>query len=153
MKERPPDAHGLPSGGWVLVRDFDAKPATQGEREDVSLVLYAARPEVRQLVQRKAPDDAAERAAYDAEVEAACTPDDLRALFEMNRLLAAMAVADWSFDAPISAASVRDLPADDYDELMAVGAKVANSVLAGVDFDPTPEPDSPTGPGSASSGH
>jgi hypothetical protein len=150
--DRPADAKDLPSGGWVLLRDV--KKLTQGQREDAQIAYTEISPGIRELIAAQEGIDehdlvGKENAAN--AIEQAATADDMRAMFHLNRVIAATIVAAWSFDLPITAESLRELQADDYDELMNAGAKAAPQVLGGVDFGPTPPgEESPTEPVSAS---
>ena len=59
---------------------------------------------------------------------------------------AAVLVQSWSFAGPVTAEAIVDLPGPTYDALMAVVKPLASALS--VDFDPNPDPASPTRPSS-----
>lgn len=67
--------------------------------------------------------------------------DDLELL---NDLLVVAMVAGWSYDFPVSADSVQDLPGRDLDALREECSPYMTQLMPG--FDSSPDPDSPTAP-------
>ncbi|HVN51079.1 MAG TPA: hypothetical protein VMT43_06575, partial [Acidimicrobiales bacterium] len=146
--DRPTDAIDLPSGAWVALRD--TRKLTQGQREEAQIAWYAVSAPVRELMKARQSIDEGDLEGIeqaDRVLEEATGPEDMRALFHLNRVISATVIAAWSFDAPVSPEAIRDLSAEDYDAVLKAGAQHSNEVLAGVDFTPTrPGEESPTGP-------
>ncbi|MGH3161924.1 MAG: hypothetical protein ACRDOC_08580, partial [Streptosporangiaceae bacterium] len=81
------------------------------------------------------------------EMASAMGDDAIDVMDQLNDRLIVARVAGWSYEPPVSMDAVLDLPGAVYDrlqELCAVGA------LQGVDFSPSTEAGSPTGPSTAS---
>lgn len=115
----------LPDGGWALLREPEAVP--ERLRRPVNAHAVALQDFVN----------------ADGEVTA-MSPTVLAALEDMNDRLVVALVAEWSFDAPITLEAVLDLPGAVYDALRAAVTPLAVRMMP--DFDPTPDPASPTSP-------
>ena len=76
------------------------------------------------------------------------TPDEagLGALFNVQDALILILVESWSFPAPLTADGLLDLPAKAVDEMRKVCQESMKGLLP--DFEPTPDPTSPTAPSS-----
>jgi len=82
------------------------------------------------------------------------SPADVEALEDANDACVLALVADWSFEGPVSAAGLEEIPLQDYRQLQLLCAPAIEA--ATVDFTPTPEAvadqNSPFGSSSESSG-
>lgn len=74
-------------------------------------------------------------------------PEDMD---RVNDLLILALVSDWSFDMPVTEASLGELSGETYDALKAEAEKYRDALFPS--FEPTADPDSPTVPSSDSEG-
>ncbi|RJQ68078.1 hypothetical protein D5S17_32770 [Pseudonocardiaceae bacterium YIM PH 21723] len=65
-------------------------------------------------------------------------------LSELTDTLMLALISNWSYDMPVTADSLLDLPVAAYDTLKAACEKQSSGLM--VSFEPTPDPDSPTEP-------
>jgi hypothetical protein len=63
---------------------------------------------------------------------------------ELNDLLAVALIVEWTHPAPISVEALLDLPKQDYDTIRQVVAPFIHDMMP--DFEPTPEPGTPSTP-------
>ena len=76
---------------------------------------------------------------------------DQAVLLEVNDLVAAALIVKppWlAADETLTPDSLLDLPAPDYDAIVELVGPLVGPFIEGVDFDPTPDPNSPTPPSS-----
>lgn len=145
--DKPSGAVDLPSGGWVLERDFKIRKLTQGEREDTQALFFDLSSEVLEIMNEATPDDPDELKDYERRMIAATNPADGRAMQAMQRGLTALTIDSWSFDPPVSAAALRDLTAEDVDVINQISFGTKDIVLGTTDFTATkPGVESPTEP-------
>ena len=76
--------------------------------------------------------------------ERSLSSEALGLMSELNDAVAVAMIESWSYDMPVSPDSMLDLVGADYDFLRAATAPYVMQLLP--DFDPTPDPESPTAP-------
>lgn len=134
----------LPSGATAVLRDPRMvterlrRPFMAVQRKlagsDLSVIFLAAQNEGRELTETEG-------------LQLAGHPDaDL--LAELDYLAVAALVAEWSYDFPVTADTVLDLPVCDLDALRAAVKPLIPQMAP--NFTPTPEPESPTPPSAGS---
>lgn len=134
----------LPSGATAVLREPRMvterlrRPFMRAQRRlassDLSVIYLAAQNEGRELTEAEG-------------LEIAAHPDaDL--LEDLDYLAVAALVAEWSYDFPVSADTVLDLPSCDLDALRAAVRPLIPQMSP--NFTPTPDPDSPTPPSAGS---
>lgn len=134
----------LPSGATALLRD--AQQVTERARRplDRLRVRYFATDSGR--LARSIAESGEEPTQDDALALQAA--DGYHLMDEMNDAAAAALVAEWSYDFPVTAESIADLPGPDYRALIDAVTPHVNAMTPG--FEPDPAPDSPTGPSDVS---
>lgn len=128
----------IPGGSAVL---RDPGELTERQRRRVRSALFAVAADALGDV---APDGTAPQTVH-------LTAGMGERMFEIRDAAIIASLVSWTLEAPLpTVESVQDLPADLYDTLAVETAGLVSGL--GVDFNPTPDPESPTGPPSSSSG-
>lgn len=130
--------HTSPSGFMFTLRPVEAVP--ERLRRPVASKLV-------EVARAFAPVSDGTTSAIDGEKPQPAfelTPEDLLRTEELNDLLAVALVVSWSVEAPITVASLLDLPAADYSAVRTAVAPMALKMMP--DFSPTPEAGTPTTP-------
>jgi hypothetical protein len=109
-------------GGWISLRD----PKRVKERDRRPIMAKAA----------------SLRASMTDEANL-----DLIGAYELNDLVAVALIESWSFGDTVSIEVLTDLESTSYDAIQKVTAPLLAQLMPS--FEPTPDPDSPTGPSGA----
>ncbi|MFG2722715.1 hypothetical protein ACGFW5_31115 [Streptomyces sp. NPDC048416] len=135
-------------GGWADLRpvcDITERMRRPIKRLSARLTSYPAFLEAIQEAQAKG--EGANLTAEDQLKVAATMGDAFDVLEELQDQLVIAAVRGWSWDFPVTADAVLDLPTPALDELRAAVAPYQNALNP--NFEPSPDPASPTEPSSA----
>ncbi len=136
----------LPSGGWADIRDV--ADVTERQRRPIKRAQSKLGANGEFLAAVKAAQDLkgdeteltpAEQSEIAAGLGSAF--DDLE---ELNDLLVAALVAGWSYGDVVTADACQDIPGRDLDALREAVTPYMAQLMPG--FEPSPDPDSPTGP-------
>lgn len=131
---------------------------------DVKLVKIAAMAASQAL--GKVPDEVTNARPGESEAETAkrvtqylnehpliFSTQEAKLMLDLEETVAVVFLADWTLDIEKpTLETIGDLPGDIYNAVIAAVEGEAMRATSGVDFDPNPEQNSPTGPSSASDG-
>lgn len=136
----------LTAGGTVDLRDVADIPERLRRPQRRIQMMLAANPAFSDVIKKASRtgvanvDDFSEDQAVTMVSEMGA--DSFELLDQLNDTAILARVMGWSFDAPVTADGLQDLPGAVYDELKALCAKGA---LEGTDFSPSQDEASPTG--------
>jgi hypothetical protein len=125
----------LPDDGWAMLRAPEKVPDRL--RKPISL-LFAKLSQTRAAAQIAAAGVKMEESGLD--------PDALEIVYELDDAVILAMVSEWSFDLPITAESLDEIPGDAKDVLNTESAKHLDALMPS--FAVNPDPASPTEPSS-----
>lgn len=134
----------LPNG-WADLRE--PADVTERGRRPIKRIQsqLAARPVFQSAVATAQRERKGKTLSQESQLKIAAGMGDAFDLLEdLNDHLVAALVAAWSYEAPVSADAVQDLPGLDLDALREACAPYMQQIMP--DFEPTPDADSPTEP-------
>lgn len=133
--------HTLPSGKTLELTATGQ--VTERQRRPVRLAFARISAEAQALLSHAAR-------TKDSSGLAALSAADQAVLLEVNDLVAAALIVNpsWTGGEQLTPDSLLDLPAGDYDAIVELVGPLVGPFIEGVDFDPTPDPASPTPPSS-----
>lgn len=138
----------LPDGQWADL--LEPRKVSERKRRPITRLLLALASDggmtnlIGDAELAEAIGDESSEAA--AAIAAKIAPDTLGAMDDLNDALVVALVDAWSYDMPVNADSVADLPGDAYEALRDACAPFLSDLMP--NFGPTPDPDSPTSPSS-----
>jgi len=131
----------LPSGGWLELRD--PEDVTERQRRSVANVLGRLSPDMKRMLSSGKPQEADTLAEAGLEVVLAANETDMDTFDALNDALAAALIVSWSYELPVTADAMADLPSRDYRAVQVAVAPYIGDFM-GLNTDPSPDPDSPT---------
>ena len=136
----------LKAGGTVDLRDVADIPERLRRPQRRIQMMLAANPAFSDVVKKASRTGVAAVDEFSEDQAVAMVSemgaDSFELLDQLNDTAILSRVMGWSFDVPVTADGLQDLPGAVYDELKALCAKGA---LEGTDFSPSQDEDSPTG--------
>jgi hypothetical protein len=126
----------MPSGAVVIARS-STRDVTERFRRPIRNAMFSMSPTARQSLGRA--DDLDEE-----QIIALLTAGDLAVIDQISDLSLIAMIESWSYDLPVTADSLLDLPYDDLLELRKVLDGETAALAQGVDFTPTPPEAGPT---------
>lgn len=124
----------LPNGAWADILDPDE--LTERRRRPIKNLAGASVATIARLENVSTGDDMA---------AVGITEDEADRLTRLQDATIVAVVSAWSYDLPVTADSLLDLPGAVYDALAQATASVGAQVAVDVSPTPTPEPGNPTG--------
>lgn len=125
----------LPGGAWADIRD--PEELSERHRRPVKNLASASVATIARLEGISAGEDMA---------ALGITEEEADRLTRLQDATIVAVVAAWSYDLPVTADALLDLPGAAYDALAAATAKTGAEATLDTSPNPTPEPGNPTGP-------
>jgi hypothetical protein len=136
----------LANGGWAILRDPAAVPVRL-RRPVEKMLMVVGRGQAKAALEAKQEAIANAKTGDTIDASTIAASMDLSVIdqfYELNDLLIVARVESWSFDLPISVASLGDLTQEDYELLQKLAADNVTSMVP--NFGLSNNPDSPTLP-------
>lgn len=133
----------LPTGAWCTLRP--AAGTTERQRRPIRLTMARLSPGAKAAMDAVDDDHPLDQDAL--------TPADIEVMYDINDLVAVALVDTASFlpdGARCTVDDILNLPGGDYDAVLEAVSPFIGAVMSGIDFDPTPDRDSPTSASSES---